>query len=203
VDLTHAQTATLKYWAWYNIEEDWDYAYLLVSTDNGNHWTLVPATSSRETDPNGQNLGHGFSGVSGGRNEAAWIQETANLNAYAGRQILLRFATQNNRSVNHAGFAVDDLSIPETGWNDNAEAGDKDWDSSGFVRIHNRVPQIWSVRAVEQNKDGTILVHDLNIKKGAGKFEVDFSNLNRLVVFVIGQTRYTTIPSSYQVEISP
>ncbi|MBK8618351.1 MAG: immune inhibitor A [Anaerolineales bacterium] len=67
VDLTHALTATLKYWAWYNIEEDWDYAYLLVSTDNGNHWTLVPATSSRETDPNGQNLGHGFSGISGGK----------------------------------------------------------------------------------------------------------------------------------------
>lgn len=110
---------------------------------------------------------------------------------------------QNNRSVNHAGFAVDDLAIPETGWSDNAEAGDKDWASSGFIRIHNRVPQIWSVRAVEQNKDGTLVVHDLDIKKGTGKFEVDFSNLNRLVVFVIGQTRYTTIPSSYQVEVSP
>ena len=203
VDLTNTLSATLKYWAWYDIEEDWDYAYLLVSTDNGNHWTPVPATSSRETDPNGQNLGHGFSGLSGRGKEAAWIQETANLNAYTGKRILLRFAMQNNRSVNNFGFAVDDLSIPETGWSDNAESGDKDWTSSGFVRIHNRVPQMWSVRGVEQNKDGSIVVHDLDIKNGAGKLEIDFSNLNRLVVFVIGQTRYTTLPASYRVEVSP
>lgn len=203
VDLSYVKTATLKYWAWYDIEQDWDYAYLLVSTDNGIHWTPIPVTSSRETDPNGQNLGHGFSGISGGGVEAAWIQETANLNAYAGKQILLRFAMQNNRSVNNFGFAVDDLSIPEAAWNDNAEAGDRDWNSSGFVRIHNHVPQIWSVRAVEHNNDGSIIVHDLKIKKGIGKFEFDFSNLKRLVVFIIGQTHYTTLPASYQVEISP
>jgi hypothetical protein len=202
VDLTNIATATLKYWTWYDIEEDWDYAYLLVSTDNGIHWTPVPATSSRETDPNGQNLGHGFSGISGGGKEAAWIQETANLNAYAGKHILLRFAMQNNRSVNNFGFAVDDLSIPEIGWSDNVEAGGKDWSSGGFVPIHNRVPQVWGVRGVEQNKDGSIVVHDLDIKNGAGKLELDFSNLNRLVVFVIGQTHYTTLPASYRVEVS-
>jgi hypothetical protein len=201
VDLTNVSTATLKYWAWYDIEENWDYAYLLASTDNGIHWTLVPSTSSRETDPNGQNLGHGFSGKSGGENESAWIQETANLNAYAGRRILLRFAMQNNRSVNNYGFAVDDLSISEIGWSDNVEAGGKDWTSGGFVPIHNRVPQVWGVRAVEQTKDGSIVVHDLAVKNGAGKLEMDFSKLNRLVVFVIGQTRYTTLPASYRVEI--
>jgi len=201
VDLRNVSTASLKYWAWYDIEEDWDYAYLLVSTDNGIRWTLVPATSSRETNPNEQNLGHGFSGKSGGGSESAWIQETANLNAYAGKQILLRFAMQNNRSVNNFGFAVDDLSIPEIGWTDNVEAGGKDWTSGGFVPIHNRVPQVWGVRAVEQNRDGSIAVHDLEIKNGAGKLDVDFSKLNRLVVFVIGQTRYTTLPASYRVEV--
>jgi immune inhibitor A len=203
VDLTNTLTATLKYWTWYDIEADWDYTYLLVSTDNGDHWTPVPVTSSRETDPNGQNLGHGFSGLSGGGQEAIWIQEIANLNTYAGRHIMLRFAMQNNRSVNNFGFAVDDLSIPEIGWNDNAESDDKDWISGGFVRIHNRVPQVWGVRAVEQNKDGSILVYDLDIRNGVGKLEMDFSNLNRLVVFVIGQTRYTTLPASYRVEVSP
>jgi hypothetical protein len=201
VDLRNVPTATLKYWAWYDIEEDWDYAYLLVSTDNGIHWTPVPATSSRETNPNEQNLGHGFSGKSGGGSESAWIQETANLNTYAGKQILLRFAMQNNRSVNNFGFAVDDLSIPEIGWNDNVESGGKDWSSGGFVPIHNRVPQVWGVRAVEQKTDGSIVVHDLEIKNGTGKLAVDFNNLNRLVVFVIGQTRYTTLPASYRVEV--
>jgi hypothetical protein len=202
VDLRDVSTATLKYWAWYDIEEDWDYAYLLVSADNGMHWAPLPATSSRETNPNEQNLGHGFSGKSGGGNESAWIQETANLNAYAGKQIMLRFAMQNNRSVNNFGFAVDDLSIPEIGWNDNVESGGKDWSSGGFIPVHNRVPQTWGVRAVEQKADGSIAVHDLEIKNGTGQLDVDFSNLNRLVVFVIGQTHYTTLPASYRVEVS-
>jgi len=201
VDLRNVSTASLKYWAWYDIEEDWDYAYLLVSTDNGVRWTPLSTMSSRKTNPNGQNLGHGFTGKSGGGSEAAWIQETANLNAYAGKQIMLRFAMQNNRSVNNFGFAVDDLSIPEIGWSDNVESGGKDWSSGGFVPIHNRVPQVWGIRAVEQKADGSIAVHDLEIKNGAGNLDVDFSNLNRLVVFVIGQTHFTTLPASYRVEV--
>ena len=203
VDLTQTPTATLKYWAWYNLEENWDYAYLLVSTDNGNHWTPVSATSSRVTDPNGQNHGYGFSGISGTQSEAMWIQETANLNAYAGRQILLRFAMQTNRSVNNFGFAIDDLSIPEISWTDNVEVGKKDWTSEGFIAIHNHVPQTWGVRTVEQKMDNSLVVHDLNTKNGTAQLEIDFSDLNRLVVFVIGQTHYTTLPASYQVEVSP
>jgi hypothetical protein len=203
VDLTKVSSATLKYWTWYDIEEDWDYAYLLVSTDNGTHWTLVPATSSRETNPNDQNLGHGFSGISGGGKEAAWIEETANLSPYAGQHIRLRFAMLNDLMVNHYGFAVDDISIPEIGWSDNAEAGESGWKPDGFILSHNYVPQVWRVRAVEQNKDGTISVLDLAITNGKGKLDVDLTALNHLIVFVIGQTRYTTIPAAYQVEVSP
>jgi hypothetical protein len=200
IDLRAASAATLKYWAWYDIEEDWDYAYLLVSTDRGLHWDLIPATSSRETNPNNQNLGHGFSGLSGGGAEAEWIEETADLSAYAGQRILLRFAMQNDLAVNNFGFAVDDLSIPEINWNDDAESNDDAWKSSGFIHIHNRVPQVWGVRAVEQGKDDSIVVHDLEIVNGVAQLDVNLGSLKRLVVFVVGQTRHTTIPAAYQME---
>ena len=203
VDLSNVSSATLNYWAWYDIEEDWDYAYLLASTDNGEHWDLIPATSSRETDPNDQNLGHGFSGKSGDGADATWIQESADLSAYAGQKILLRFAMQNDLVVNDFGFAVDDLSIPEINWSDDAESSDAGWAAGGFVRSHNRVPQVWRVRVVEEHKDGSIVVHDVDVVNGTGKFNVDFSDLKRLVVFIIGQTRYTTLPASYQVEVAP
>jgi hypothetical protein len=202
VDLSSTSAATLKYWAWYDIEEDWDYAYLLVSTDNGEHWNLVPATSSRNTDPNDQNLGDGFSGRSGGGKDAAWIEETADLGKYAGQKILVRFAMQNDLAVNNFGFAVDDLSIAEINWKDDAEAVDSTWTSQGFVLTQNHVPQVWFVRAVEQLTDGTIVVHDLDITNGTGKIDLNFDKFKRLVVFVIGQTRYTTIPGSYQVSVS-
>ncbi|MBE0683907.1 MAG: immune inhibitor A [Anaerolineales bacterium] len=203
IDLRGVTKATLKYWAWYDIEEDWDYAYLLVSTDNGEHWTLVPVTSSRETDPNDQNLGHGFSGKSGEGEDAVWIEESADLSTFAGSRVLIRFAMQNDLVANNFGFAVDDISIPEINWSDDAETADGQWSPEGFILIHNRIPQVWSVRAVEQNEDGSILVRELEVTDGIGTLNVDFDDLKRIVVFVIGQTRYTTIPASYRIVVSP
>src|SRR3954454_15910029 len=52
-----AGTVRLAAKARYNIEEDWDYAYLRVSADNGATWTQVPTSLSRTTDANGSNLG--------------------------------------------------------------------------------------------------------------------------------------------------
>jgi hypothetical protein len=202
VDLTGTTTATLKYWAWYDIEEDWDYAYLLVSTDNGLHWTLIPSTSSRESNPNDQNLGYGISGKSGGGFDPIWIQETADLSTYAGQHFLLRFAMQNDLVVNYYGFAVDDLTIPEIGWVDDVEDGTSDWVPDGFVLTHNRIPQVWRIRAVEHHMDNSIIVHDLVVNKGAAKLKINFGDLKQLVVFVIGQTRFTTIPASYSLKIS-
>jgi len=203
VDLSAVTSATLNYWAWYDIEEDWDYAYLLVSTDGGAHWDLIPATSSRDTNPNDQNLGHGFTGKSGGGADAVWIQESADLSAYAGKKILLRFAMQNDLSVNNFGFAVDDMAIPEINWSDNVEGAANDWVANGFVRSHNYVPQIWQVRAIELHTDGTITIHDLEIKNGAGRLNINFGGLKKLIVFVFGQTRFTNIPASYQVQVAP
>ena len=50
----------------YDIEIDWDYAYVVVSTDGGASWTSVDTNQSTVSDPNGQNFGHGITGNSGG-----------------------------------------------------------------------------------------------------------------------------------------
>jgi hypothetical protein len=201
VDLSDTQSATLKYWAWYDIEEDWDYAYLLVSTDNGMHWNIVPTKSSRETNPNNQNLGYGFSGMSGGGTEAIWIEESADLTPYAGGRILIRFAMQNDLVVNNYGFAIDDLTIPEINWSDDAETDSNEQASDSFIRIHNYIPQVWNVRVVEQGEGNAIEVHDLEVSNGTAKLEINLSEMKRLVVFIVGQTRYTTLPATYQVEV--
>jgi hypothetical protein len=201
VDLSDTQSATLKYWAWYDIEEDWDYAYLLVSTDNGVHWDIVPTKSSRETNPNNQNLGYGFSGMSGGGTEAIWIEESADLTPYAGGQILIRFAMQNDLVVNNYGFAIDDLTIPEINWSDDAETNSNEQASDSFIRIHNYIPQVWNVRVVEQGEGNAIEVHDLEVSNGTAKLEINLSEMKRLVVFIVGQTRYATLPATYQVEV--
>jgi hypothetical protein len=200
VDLSDVSDANLSYWTWYDIEEDWDYAYLLVSTDRGEHWSPVPTTASRTSNPTGQNLGNGFTGKSGGGEQAAWVAKRRNL-ALSGQKILLRFAMQNDLAVNEFGFAVDDISIEEIGWSDDVESNDDGWEAGGFVRTHNRIPQVWRVRAVEQGKDGSLRATDLDIENGSGEARFDLGDLDRLVVFVIGQTRYTNLPASYRLEL--
>jgi bacillopeptidase F (M6 metalloprotease family) len=61
----------------YNIELDWDYAYLKA---NG---TPVPTNLSKTADPNGQNFGYGPPGVSV---SSGWVDLTADLSAFAGRR---------------------------------------------------------------------------------------------------------------------
>jgi len=76
IDTTMTKTVTLPASATdltaqvrYNIEEDWDYAYLRVSADGGATFTNVLTNLSRTTDPNGQNFGNGITGV-----QATWTQ---------------------------------------------------------------------------------------------------------------------------------
>ena len=202
VDLTSVSEATLNFWAWYDAEENFDFGYVLASKDGGKHWETIRGTTSREDDPNNLSLGSSFTGKSGdGVKDAVWVEQTANLNRFTGNKILLRFAMMNDLVVNEFGFAVDDVSIPEIGWSDDFESGAGDWISGGFVLSTNYVPQVWRVRAVEEKSDGSVVVHDIDLLNGVGTLDINFKGLDRLVVFVIGQTRYTTTPAYYQVEM--
>jgi immune inhibitor A len=89
----------------YDIEVDWDYAYLVVSTDGGATWTSVDTSVSTTSDPNGQNFGFGITGNSGG-----WVSMTADLSAYTG-PVLLGFRYWTDVAVVNPGFMVDEIMV--------------------------------------------------------------------------------------------
>src|SRR5574341_231465 len=200
VDLSGVDSAMLGYWTWFDIEGNWDYAYVLVSTDGGATWVPQRSTSSKETDPNAQNYGFGLTGHSGPHREAVWVYEQVDLSAYAGQTILLRFAMVTDAVANENGIAIDDVWIDEIGWHDDMESGEGDWTAEGFVLIHNRVPQRWSVRVALVSDAGTT-IQDVEIVEGAGTLDIDFSRVTVLVVFGSAQARFTTQPAPYTVEI--
>ena len=201
VDLSGVESATLSYRAWFHIETDWDYAYVMVSTDGGETWTTLPGTSSTDRDPNGSNYGHGITGRSGGHREPVWVEETVDLSDYAGQTILLRFAMVNDEGVHEEGFVIDDIAIPEIGFFDDVEDGENGWTAEGFVRIHNRVPQRWLVNAALLGP--TTVVQPLEIVDGVGTLEVDLSAVDAVVLFITGQTRFTTSVAPYRVDVTP
>lgn len=152
LDLTRTGKATLQFWTWYDIEDAFDYAYLMVSTDGGKTWAPQKGKYTTTTNPNGASFGHAWtskSGVAAGsRSPAKWVQEQIDLSAFAGKRVLIRFEYITDEGYNAPGFAVDDLRVPETGYSDNAEA-DNGWSAAGFVRIGNAMPQQWFVALIE------------------------------------------------------
>ncbi len=65
-DLRGLEQATLTFWNWFAIEEGWDYGYVAVSADGGRRWTPLPTTSTTTDNPQGNSLGPGLTGNSGG-----------------------------------------------------------------------------------------------------------------------------------------
>lgn len=124
-----AGTVSLTAKVRYDIEFEWDYAYLTVNGVN------VATNLSTASDPNGQNFGEGITGSSGG----AWVDLTADLSAYAGQTVTLGFRYWTDVAVAEAGFGVDAISI--TGLPiDDAET-EPGWYYNGFSRTTGTVTQ--------------------------------------------------------------
>ena len=104
----------------YQIETDWDYAYLTV---NG---APIATNRSTGTNPNGQNFGNGITGSSGG----AWIALTADLSAFAGQTVTIGFRYWTDGAAVEPGLMVDNIEISGQAL-DGAE-GDAGWTFAGF-----------------------------------------------------------------------
>ena len=112
--------ASLTAYVRYQLEQDWDYAYVIVSTDSGATWTNVATNLSTADDPNGQNAGNGITGSSGG----AWVELTADLSAYTG-PTLVGFRHVPDAVFTEGPFDIDDITVSgsatdgaesDTGW---------------------------------------------------------------------------------------
>ncbi len=115
-------TAKVKY----NIELDWDYAYLVYSTDGGATWTPIETNLSVTTDPNGQNFGYGITGASSG-----WVSLTAALPA---GDVLLGFRYWTDTNTGGFGFMVDELNI--TGFPTDGAETDAGWTYKPTTGFH-------------------------------------------------------------------
>ncbi|MCL4562544.1 MAG: immune inhibitor A [Chloroflexi bacterium] len=137
VDLTGKTTASLSFWTWYDIESNWDFGFVQVSTDSGTTWTSLPIDGTTSViDPSGMpeiaaNL-PGFTGNSGG-----WVNKTFDLSAYAGQAIQLQFRYMTDWGTSMAGFYVDDIGVTADGapvFFDDVETVDAAWAADGWTR---------------------------------------------------------------------
>ncbi len=202
-DLSGLDQATLTFWTWYDIEAGWDYAYVAASADNGRTWQLLSTDSTTLDNPQGNSLGPGYTGVSGGGDSPVWQQETADLTPFAGQEILLRFHTITDGALTGQGFLVDDIAIPELAYRDDAEQPGQ-WTESGILRVTNTLPQTFIVQRVLVGFEG-IQIERLPLdenQQGEWRFAMD-RNHSEAILMVSGSTPVTRQPAPYQFAIIP
>lgn len=191
-DLSSVNQATLKYAVWYELEEDYDYAYLSVSVDNGHSWEILQPTHFRSGE-----FGPAYNGRSADRSDAddGWLKESVSLNNYVGQQIQVRFEVLTDGGITERGFAIDDIAIPELGYETNVEAGTDGWQADGFLQTGWQIPQKWSILLIEEGPRPVVteiklnqsnqLSQTLSIGKGGG------------VLMIMPQTAFTDETATY------
>jgi hypothetical protein len=86
--------ATLSFYTRYDIENNWDYMYLEIST-NGTNWTILDT----------------FTGT-----QSSWVQKTYSLSNYINHPyVLIRFHFSSDYTVTRDGMYIDDFSITTEG----------------------------------------------------------------------------------------
>jgi hypothetical protein len=95
---------TLSFWCWYEIETEWDYAYVQASTDGGVTFDNLAGNITTNDNPNGLNRGEGITGESGG-----WIKGVFPLDAYSGQEVAVRILYSTDGAWSYEGIYCDDI----------------------------------------------------------------------------------------------
>jgi immune inhibitor A len=196
VPLALGDGATLGFWTWYAIEEGWDFGFVQVSTDGGANWTsLANADTTDVYDPSAHSdvIANvpGFTGSSGG-----WVEETFDLSAYAGQNVLLRFLYVTDWATTEQGFYVDDITVADDSGTllaDDLEGGAGNWVLGGWEYTTGLATNDWALTFInpiyEKGKFSSYGIQDGNIYVD-GLFQrdattLDTLNLNRDAVTIV------------------
>jgi len=217
VDLRDVNTAEMTFQAWYHIEEDWDYAYVVIGTTESGEipadlddptidWTILDdsALGCKTNNPNGNNYGCGLTGESSG-----WEQLSADLTPFVGQEIAVRFEYITDAAVNQPGLALDDLTIMadnRTLLEDDVEQSEGDWIAAGFVRHANVLAQEWIVQVVTYGSDGPQVTPLLLAAEGAtsGGWQLPLDSHNdRAVIAISALAPATTESATYTFTLTP
>ncbi|HLG33027.1 MAG TPA: hypothetical protein VI362_08280, partial [Ignavibacteriaceae bacterium] len=107
INLTGYSNPRLSFYTKYNIENDWDYGQVEVSTNNGSTWIPLEGqysnTGTGSFQPNGQPL---YDGI-----QNDWVREEISLSSYISSQFKIRFELRTDVNIQRDGWYLDDIGI--------------------------------------------------------------------------------------------
>jgi immune inhibitor A len=204
LDLRDVSQATLNYQAYIDIEAGYDFAYVSVSTDDGNRWIPLAADGMQGLDPADDPSGSAFAERFYTGRLRRWVRETVDLTPFAGQEVLLRFEYVTDPILTYGGLAVDDIQVPEIDFFDDVESFADGWDAEGFVRTTAELEQRWHLQLVSFDPDGRPAV-DIIPVGGDGKVEYEyqgFPGVRRPMLIVAANAPETLQPAAYTLRLS-
>ncbi|HCS38199.1 MAG TPA: hypothetical protein DIW44_01275 [Anaerolineaceae bacterium] len=196
-DLTsYSGDITLTFDAWYDLEADYDYAYLMASLD-GTTWQVLNTDACTTHNSIGSSLGCAFSGLT-----SNWENHNASLSQFAGTKVWLRFEMISDGALSNEGFAVDNIRISEIGYEESFESGDGDWMTDGFSLIQNSIPQTYLVSIITSSPEKTVKKYtvsageELDLKLDPNCFGED------PILVVSGASRFTRQENQYTITLT-
>jgi len=186
----------LEYWAWFDIEKDYDYLYVNVSED-GERWETLAPPSCTQENPTGANLGCGYNGKSDG-----WTKESLDLSDYGGKKIILEFEYITDASVNGEGFLLDDVTLDAIGLDEDFEESTGEWTPVGFVRLENELPQFSAISLIRQGNGIGVEKYLLKANHSKEIIVPAASYESEEILVISGLTEFTHLPMEYTVSIN-
>jgi quercetin dioxygenase-like cupin family protein len=191
----------LSYWLWYDIQGDSDGLSVQASTD-GETWQLLKTASCASDDPYSTASDCAYEGLSSEAVEGAWIQDRVDLFAYAGQKVLVRFEYDSSSSHAGKGALLDDIELPKLDYRTDFEAGEGDWESQGFARIQNILPQTYRLGLAITGVSGSSVQYIDVGENQTAKFPLSLRPWERAVLLVMASQPYTHLPTGYELQIT-
>ncbi|MEH7176324.1 choice-of-anchor J domain-containing protein [Neobacillus vireti] len=123
-DLSGVAAATLNFDHYLDIEEQWDFGVVQVSTDSGKTWKSLANENTRSdvVEQGYPKIKENVPGFTG--NIKAWQEESFDLSEYAGQNVLVSFRYLTDWAHTDGGWFIDNIQIPEIGYINNGNSTD-------------------------------------------------------------------------------
>ena len=201
-DLSTTNKATLQFNTWYDLEADYDFAYVSISADDGDSWELLVPDHLSAGE-----FGPAFNGRSAAEPDAAdgWLKESISLDRYTGQSVLIQFEVLTDYETDDQGsgqgFAIDDIAIPEINYFTDSEssAGSPLWQAAGFVQIGWELPQQWSVQLIEGGPNPQVTKFALDTQN-RGQWQINIGKRGG-VLAITPLTPFIDTPATYWLHI--
>jgi len=194
-DLSQASgKISLDFKAWYELEEDYDFAFVSASTD-GKTWKILNTRTCTTDNVSGNSYGCGWNG-----NSEVWIDESVDLSAYAGKKVTVRFDYVTDAAVNLNGLAIDDMRVDAIGYNNDFETDEGNWQAEGFARVTNYLPQEFILSVIYEGTRGKVEQFSISPED---RFEIPLSygiGIEKMIIAISGTTPVTREKAEFSIE---